>query len=73
MTPEAFRRARKQLKLSQSKLATELGMTRNAVYYMERGERPVVHATMLAVEYLLVRQAAQIGAAARQTSESVKQ
>jgi DNA-binding transcriptional regulator YiaG len=38
-TPEEIRQFRESLKLSQKAFGELLGKTRNAIYYLERGER----------------------------------
>jgi transcriptional regulator with XRE-family HTH domain len=44
----------KLLKLTQSELAEAIGMKRNSIARMERGERPVLRHTELAIKYLLL-------------------
>lgn len=52
-TPEGLRQSREALRLTQDELATQLGVTRRSIIYMERGERPIERRTVLAVLYLL--------------------
>ena len=40
--------------MTQAKLAQAIGMQKNSVARMERGERPIMKTTELAVRYLLV-------------------
>lgn len=53
MTEAGLKRARKQLGMTQAALAEALGMQRNSVARMERGEQPIMRTTELAVKYLL--------------------
>ena len=57
MTPTDLRTARKALCLTQAGLAGELGCTKTAVAYWERGERPMPPWMVLAIEGLRVRKA----------------
>ena len=54
MTGAELRRARLRLGLSQTGLAEAIGMRKNSVARMERGELPVMKHTELAVKYLLL-------------------
>jgi predicted transcriptional regulator len=53
MTPDDLRKARKDMGLTQKKLADELGMHRSAIEQMEAGKLPIVRRTVLSVKYLL--------------------
>lgn len=46
---------REALGMTQAELAEALGITRNALALMERGERPVVKRTELAIECLVMK------------------
>jgi transcriptional regulator with XRE-family HTH domain len=54
MTGEQLRQARKRLGMTQTELAEAIGMQKNSVAMIERGLRPVMKTTELAVRYLLV-------------------
>jgi transcriptional regulator with XRE-family HTH domain len=54
MTGEDMRRGRLQLKLTQKELGEALGIHKNSVARMERGEFPIIRTTELALKYLLV-------------------
>ena len=54
MTGEQLRQARERLGMTQSQLAEAIGMQTNSLAMIERGLRPVVKTTELAVKYLLV-------------------
>jgi transcriptional regulator with XRE-family HTH domain len=54
MTGKELRRARKRLGMTQIELAEAIGMQKNSVAMIERGLRPVMKTTELAVKYLLV-------------------
>jgi DNA-binding XRE family transcriptional regulator len=54
MTGEELRRVRKRLGMTQIELAEAIGMQKNSVAMIERGLRPVMKTTELAVRYLLV-------------------
>ncbi len=41
--------------MTQASLADALGMQRNSVARMERGEQPIMRTTELAVKYLLLK------------------
>ena len=53
MTGKWLRQMRRRLEMTQTELANALEMQRNSIALMERGERPVVKATELAVRFLL--------------------
>jgi transcriptional regulator with XRE-family HTH domain len=52
-----IRKARKRLRMTQEQLADALGMKTNSIARMERGERPVMPVTVLAIKYLLLTKA----------------
>jgi len=54
MTVAELRKARERLKFTQAELASRIGMQRNSIARMERGERPVLKHTELSVRYLLL-------------------
>jgi len=55
MTGAELRRAReKRLGLTQEGLAELIGMRKNSIARMERGERPILKHTELSVKYLLL-------------------
>ena len=54
MTGKELRRLRKRLGMIQAELAQAIGMQNNSVARMERGERPIMKTTEMAVRYLLV-------------------
>jgi transcriptional regulator with XRE-family HTH domain len=54
MTGSKLRRARERLGLTQAELAEAIGMRKNSIARMERGERPVMRHTELSVKYLLL-------------------
>ena len=54
MMGEEMRRARLRLKLTQKQLGEQLGVHKNSVARMERGEFPIIRTTELAVKYLLI-------------------
>jgi DNA-binding XRE family transcriptional regulator len=54
MTARELRRARKQLSMNQTGLAEAIGMQKNSIARMERGERPILKHTELSVKYLLL-------------------
>ena len=54
MTGTGLRRVRKKLGMTQEQLAHAIGMQKNSVARMERGELPVLKHTELAVKYLLL-------------------
>lgn len=67
MTGEELRRARVRLKLTQKQLGEQIGIHKNSIARMERGEMAIVRPTELAVKYLLVMSKRQGG----KTSERV--
>ncbi len=54
MTGEGLKRARLRLKMTQKELGEALGVHKNSVARMERGEFAVIRTTELAVKYLLI-------------------
>lgn len=52
MTPAEFRAARKALGLTQETLGEALGLHRQSIHLMEKGDRPVERRTVLALRYL---------------------
>ena len=54
MTGAELRRARKQLGLTQERMAALLGWQRNSIARCERNEAPILRTTELAVRYLLL-------------------
>jgi transcriptional regulator with XRE-family HTH domain len=54
MTGAELRKARERLNITQTELADAIGMQRNSIARMERGERPMLKHTELAVKYLLL-------------------
>jgi DNA-binding XRE family transcriptional regulator len=50
-----IRQARKRLHMTQQQLADALGMKKNSIARMERGERPVMPVTELAIKYLFTK------------------
>jgi len=54
MTEAEIKKARQRLGMTQAGLAEALGMQRNSVARMERGEQPIMRTTELAVKYLLL-------------------
>ena len=55
MTGAELRHAReRRLGLTQEGLAERIGMRKNSIARMERGERPILKHTELAVKYLLL-------------------
>jgi DNA-binding XRE family transcriptional regulator len=55
VTAAQFKAARAKLGLTQQALAQNLGMTINAIYKMEAGDRPVTKVTALAMRYLKLK------------------
>ncbi len=49
-----LKRARLRLNMTQKQLGEALGIHKNSVARMERGEFPIIRTTELAVKYLLV-------------------
>jgi DNA-binding XRE family transcriptional regulator len=54
MTGQELKRARLALNMTQKGLGEALGLAKNHVALMERGEQPVRKVTELAIKYLLV-------------------
>ncbi len=54
MTGKNLRRIRQRLEMTQSEMAISIGMRKNSVARMERGEMPIRKTTVMAVRYLLV-------------------
>ena len=54
MTGKELRRERLRLNMTQKELGEALGVHKNSVARMERGEFPVIRTTELAVKYLLL-------------------
>jgi transcriptional regulator with XRE-family HTH domain len=61
MIGEEMRRARLRLKLTQTTFGEALGIHKNSVARMERGEFPIIRTTELAVKYLLVMESKKRG------------
>ena len=61
MTGEGLRKARARLKKTQKQLGEALGIHKNSVARMERGEFPVIRTTELAVKYLLIMESKKGG------------
>lgn len=55
MQPHDLRSLREKLKLTQQELAQKLELSSTAIAMMERGERPIMRVTELAVEHLRCR------------------
>lgn len=55
MTPAEFKSAREALGLTQKELAERLDLKTNSIALMERGERPIMLVTALAVAHLSCR------------------
>lgn len=51
-TPAKLKAERERLGLTQPQLAEALGMTRDAIARMERGDRPITRVTQMAIEHL---------------------
>ncbi len=54
MTGKNLRRIRQRLEMTQSEMGIAIGMRKNSVARMERGEMPIRKTTVMAVRYLLV-------------------
>lgn len=52
MTTTQLKQTRERLQLTQSRLAEQLGLTRDGIAKMESGERPIQRVTELAIEHL---------------------
>lgn len=62
MTGAELKRARMRLDMTQAELAEAIGMQRNSVARMERGDQPVMRTTELAIKFLLVTESKKRGA-----------
>jgi len=51
-TPEEIKELRKRLGLSQAMFGKRIGITRQHVYYLERGERTASKTLMLLLDYI---------------------
>ena len=56
MEGKEMKRARLRLNMTQKQLGEALGVHKNSVARMERGEFPIIRTTELAVKYLLIMQ-----------------
>jgi transcriptional regulator with XRE-family HTH domain len=54
MTGADMKKARVKLKMTQAQLAEAVGMDKNSIARMERGERSVMRTTELSLKYLLL-------------------
>lgn len=54
MSPNTLQEARRKLGLNQTEMGKRLGMSREAISFMERGIRPIELRTVLAVRYRLI-------------------
>src|SRR5262249_1450670 len=54
MTKGELRNARAKLGMNQTELGEAIGMQKNSIARMERGERPIMKHTELSVKYLLL-------------------
>jgi transcriptional regulator with XRE-family HTH domain len=54
MAGKELKRARLRLKMTQKELGEALGVHKNSIARMERGEFPIIRTTELAVKYLLI-------------------
>lgn len=54
MTGADIKNARKRLRMTQAELGQAIGMDKNSIARMERGERPVMLTTELSIKYLLL-------------------
>jgi len=61
MTGKELRRERLRLNMTQKELGEGLGIHKNSVARMERGEFPVIRTTELAVKYLLIMESKKGG------------
>ena len=61
MTGKGLKRARLRLKMTQKELGKALGVHKNSVARMERGEFPVIRTTELAVKFLLIMESKKGG------------
>ena len=61
MTGEGLKRSRLRLKMTQKELGEALGVHKNSVARMERGEFQVIRTTELAMKYLLIMESKKGG------------
>src|SRR5258706_14195054 len=61
MTGKELKQARLRLNMTQKELGEALGVHKNSVARMERGEFPIIRTTELAVKYLLVMESKKGG------------
>ena len=61
MEGKELKRARLRLNMTQKELGAALGVHKNSVARMERGEFPIIRTTELAVKYLLVMESKKRG------------
>ncbi len=61
MTGKELKRARLRLTMTQKELGEALGVHKNSVARMERGEFSIIHTTELAVKYLLIMESKKGG------------
>jgi transcriptional regulator with XRE-family HTH domain len=61
MNGKELRRVRRRLKMTQKELGKALGIHKNSVARMERGEFPIIRTTELAVKFLLIMESKKKG------------
>jgi len=61
VTGEELKRARARLNMTQKQLGEALGVHKNSVARMERGEFSIIRTTELAVKYLLLMESKKRG------------
>ena len=61
MEGQELKRARLRLNMTQKELGEALGIHKNSVARMERGEFPIIRTTELAVKYLLIMESKKGG------------
>ena len=61
MEGKELKRTRLRLKMTQKQLGEALGVHKNSVARMERGEFPIIRTTELAVKYLRVMESKKRG------------
>jgi len=61
MEGKELKRARLRLNMTQKELGAALGVHKNSVARMERGEFPIIRTTELAVKYLLIMESKKRG------------
>ncbi len=61
MTGKGLKRARLRLMMTQKEIGKELGVHKNSVARMERGEFQVIRTTELAMKYLLIMESKKGG------------